>query len=44
MVVACEPESVEDVGLGLTPAVQASVARATEVVLETLDELRGGDA
>ncbi|MHB8691191.1 MAG: hydrogenase maturation protease [Solirubrobacteraceae bacterium] len=44
MVVACEPESVEDVGLGLTPAVQASVVRATDVVLETLDELRGGDA
>jgi hydrogenase maturation protease len=39
MVVACEPATVEDVGLGLTDAVRASVARAADVVLETIDEI-----
>ncbi|MGA3360762.1 MAG: hydrogenase maturation protease [Solirubrobacteraceae bacterium] len=39
-VVACEPEVVEDVGLGLSSAVQASVERAVAVVLETIAELR----
>jgi hydrogenase maturation protease len=41
MVVACEPETVEDVGLGLSDAVEASVARAADVVLETIAELQG---
>jgi hydrogenase maturation protease len=40
MVVACEPETVEDVGLGLSDSVKASVAKAAEVVLQTIDELR----
>lgn len=40
MVVACEPETVEDVGLGLSAAVRASVARAADVVMETIGELR----
>ncbi len=39
-VVACEPEVVEDVGFGLSDAVSAAVARAVEVVLETVEELR----
>ena len=39
-VVACEPEIVEDVGLGLSDAVKASVAQAADVVLQTIDELR----
>ena len=39
-VVACEPEEVEDVGLGLSAAVAGSVERATTVVLETIAELR----
>jgi hydrogenase maturation protease len=39
VVVACEPETVEDVGLGLSDAVGASLGRATEVVLETIDEI-----
>jgi hydrogenase maturation protease len=39
-VVACEPEVVEDVGFGLSDAVRGSVARAVEVVLQTVDELR----
>jgi hydrogenase maturation protease len=39
-VVACEPEIVEDVGFGLSDAVQASIARAADVVLETVAELQ----
>ena len=35
-VVACEPESVEAVGFGLSDAVQASITRAADVVLETV--------
>jgi hydrogenase maturation protease len=38
-VVACEPEVVEDVGFGLSDPVKASVARAVDVVLETIAEL-----
>lgn len=41
MVIACEPESVEDVGLGLSAPVADAVSRATAVVLETIEELRG---
>ena len=40
VVIACEPGEVGDVGLGLTPAVQDAVERATELVLETLARLR----
>ena len=40
-VVACEPEVVEDVGFGLSDAVGAALARAAEVVLETVAELQG---
>jgi hydrogenase maturation protease len=43
-VVACEPEIVEDVGLGLSDAVSASLARAADVVVETIDELRADPA
>jgi hydrogenase maturation protease len=43
-VVACEPEIVEDVGFGLSDAVSASLVRAADVVLETIDELRGDPA
>lgn len=39
VVVACEPETVEDVGLGLSDAVEGAVARAAELVLETVREL-----
>jgi hydrogenase maturation protease len=41
MVVACEPEVVEDVGFGLSDSVNASVAKAVDVVLETIGELSG---
>ena len=40
LVVACEPEVVEDVGFGLSDPVKASVEKAVEVVRETIDELR----
>ena len=39
MVIACEPECVEDVGLGLSTSVGSAVARAADVVLETIGEL-----
>jgi hydrogenase maturation protease len=39
-VVACEPDLVEDVGLGLSDAVSGSLARAADVVLETVAELQ----
>jgi len=38
-VVACEPEVVEDVGFGLSEVVSGSVARAADVVLETVAEV-----
>jgi hydrogenase maturation protease len=38
-VVACEPEVVEDVGFGLSDAVRGSLARAADVVLETIADL-----
>ena len=38
-VVACEPEVVEDVGFGLSPAVSGSLARAADVVLDTVAEV-----
>jgi hydrogenase maturation protease len=40
VVIACEPESVEDVGLGLSASVGAVVARAADLVLETVGELQ----
>lgn len=40
LVVACEPGEVDDVGLGLSPAVEAAVAGAMELVLKTVEELR----
>jgi hydrogenase maturation protease len=39
-VVACEPEVIDDVGLGLSDAVSGALSRAADVVLETLAELR----
>ena len=39
-VIACEPEIVDDVGLGLTPAVEAAVDRAIALVRETVTELQ----
>ena len=41
LVVACEPEAVEDVGLGLSEPVRGAVDLAVELVLETVGDLRG---
>jgi len=38
--VAFEPQIVEDVGLGLSEPVRGALARAVEVVLETVEERR----
>jgi hydrogenase maturation protease len=40
VVIGCEPGEVDDVGLGLTPPVEAAVERALGVVAETLGDLR----
>jgi hydrogenase maturation protease len=40
LVVACEPAQVEEMGLGLSPAVGAAVDRAADLVLETVADLR----
>ena len=39
-VVACEPDVVEEVGFGLSDAVSGAVARAVDLVLETVEELQ----
>ncbi len=39
-VIACEPAEVEEIGLGLSPDVQAAVERAVDLVVATADELR----
>jgi hydrogenase maturation protease len=43
-VIACEPAVVDDVGLGLTPAVEEAVERAIALVLDTVEELRSDAA
>jgi hydrogenase maturation protease len=47
-VVACEPEVVDDVGFGLSEPVSGALARAADVVLETVAEFQargeGADA
>jgi hydrogenase maturation protease len=40
LVVACEPEQIEDFGVGLSDPVGAAVARAAEVVVETIGQLQ----
>ena len=40
VVIGCEPGEVDEVGLGLTPAVEEVVERALALVTETIDELR----
>jgi hydrogenase maturation protease len=40
VVVACEPEQVEEVGIGLSAPVAAAVDGAVELVLEAVEELR----
>jgi hydrogenase maturation protease len=40
VVIGCEPGEVDDVGYGLTPPVEAAVARALTLVRETIAELQ----
>lgn len=40
VVVACEPTAVEDFGLGLSPAVEAAVDGAVDLVLSTVRDLQ----
>jgi hydrogenase maturation protease len=40
VVIACEPEQVEEVGIGLTPSVAAAVEDAADLVAQTVEELR----
>jgi hydrogenase maturation protease len=40
VIVACEPASVEEMGWGLSEAVEGAVDRAVDVVLKTVNELR----
>jgi hydrogenase maturation protease len=40
VVIACEPEQVEEVGIGLTPRVAAAVDDAVDLVAQTVEELR----
>ena len=40
VIVACEPGNVEDMGMGLTDEVSASIDRAVKLVLEQVEELR----
>jgi hydrogenase maturation protease len=40
LVIGCEPGAIDDVGLGLSPAVAHAVDRATRLVRDTIDELR----
>jgi hydrogenase maturation protease len=44
MVIACEPAVVEEMGLGLSPAVAGAVDAAVEQVLRTVEELRSDAA
>jgi hydrogenase maturation protease len=40
VVIACEPEQVEEVGIGLTPSVAAALGDAVDLVVQTVEELR----
>jgi len=44
VIVACEPETVEEMGLGLSPVVEEAVERAVDLVLETAKELLTDEA
>jgi hydrogenase maturation protease len=44
IVIACEPAEVEQMGWGLSPAVEEAVARAVALVRQTVADLRAGVA
>jgi hydrogenase maturation protease len=39
VIVACEPHEVEEMGLGLSPAVEGALDGAVQLVLKTVDDL-----
>jgi hydrogenase maturation protease len=40
VVIACEPEAVDEVGIGLSAPVEAAVDGAVQLVVDTVEELR----
>lgn len=44
VVIACEPGDLEEMGLGMSAAVEGAVERAVDLVLETLEELLTDEA
>ena len=42
VVIACEPAEIEEMGWGLSEPVQDAIARAVDLVVETVTELRSG--
>jgi hydrogenase maturation protease len=44
VIVACEPETVEEMGVGLSPVVEEAVDRAVDLVIETAKELLTDEA
>jgi len=44
VIVACEPGGVEDLGIGLSPALEAAVDQAIALIDETIGDLRADRA
>ena len=44
VIVACEPQTIEEMGVGLSPVVEEAVDRAVELVIETAKELLTDEA
>jgi hydrogenase maturation protease len=44
VIVACEPQTIEEMGVGLSPVVEEAVNRAVDLVLETAKELLTDEA
>ena len=44
VIVACEPQTIEEMGMGLSPVVEEAVERAVTLVLETARELLTDEA
>ena len=44
VIVACEPQTIEQMGVGFSPVVEEAVDRAVDLVLETAKELLTDEA
>jgi hydrogenase maturation protease len=44
VIIACEPLTIEEMGVGLSPVVEEAVGRAVDLVLETATELLSDEA